>query len=457
MFSATDTIVARCTPSGSGAISLIRISGQQAFEIADRFTNLSKNSISQASSHTIHYGTIYDKQENAVIDDVLFFVMKAPRTFTGENTVEITCHNNPFIIQSIINLACQHGARPARPGEFTQQAVLNKKIDALQAEAIHDLITAPSEQALKISRQQLNGSLSAEILKIENACLHALALSEASFEFIEDEAMEFGTEIKEILQRTEKNISFLENQHPSQKIIKEGVRIALIGSVNAGKSSLFNKLVGHDRAIVTPIAGTTRDIIESIQPFNGTFITYVDTAGLRTTSDVIEQNGIERSYTEAKKADIILLVIDSSRTMTSEEKAFYDSLFLQYKEKIIVVYSKQDLCLNIADSFNHSDTVGVSYSNNESLMLLQQQITKLLEKQLSTFNSPFLLNKRHLELLQSIKIKLDKTLKMMAQGYDYELIAYNIKDILTDLKEVSGKTISEQSMDKIFKEFCIGK
>jgi tRNA modification GTPase len=454
MFSAADTIIARCTPSGSGAIALIRLSGPQAFEITDRFAHLFKGSISQAESHTIHYGTIHDTD---VIDDVLFFVMKAPRTFTGENTVEITCHNNPFIIQSIINLACQHGARPARPGEFTQQAVLNKKMDALQAEAIHDLITAPSEQALKVSRQQLNGSLSAEILKIENDLLHALALSEASFEFIEDEDIEFGNQIKDFFHKTEQAISSLEKQYPSQKIIKEGIRIALIGSVNAGKSSLFNKLVGHDRAIVTPIAGTTRDIIECLKPFDGTFITYVDTAGLRTTADVIEQNGIERSYTEAKNADIILLVIDSSRIMNSEEKTFYKKLFFLYKEKIIVVNSKQDLSLNLSDSLEHYHRVHVSHTHDETILLLQEKIIALIKEQVKSFNSPFLLNKRHLELLQSIKVKIAKTQEMMNHGYDYELIAYNIKDILADLKEVSGKTISEQSMDKIFKEFCIGK
>lgn len=450
-----DTIIACCTPQGSGALALIRLSGPEAYSIAERFCRIRTPGISQAPTHTIHYGTIHDGQ--AVIDDVLFLVMRAPQTFTGEDTLEITCHNNPFIIQAIIKLACTYGARPAGPGEFTQQAVFNQKLDLIQAEAIHDLIAAPSEQALKASRSQLRGSLSAELNAIEQQMLYALALCNASFEFIEEEGIEFGTSIRDILSAIDDKIAELLRQYPTQKTIREGIRVALIGSVNAGKSSLFNQLIEQDRAIVTPIAGTTRDVIEFSSPYKGSYITFIDTAGIRKTDDVIEQTGIERSFQQAAQADIVLLIIDQSRTLSADEAQFYQQLFDQYHDKLIVVYSKNDLLQVLENFLENSRSIKVSQSDIQSIAKLKSLVHELAHSQFSAHDSPYLLNKRHMELLESIHTKIRATLEATIHGFAYEIVALELTDMLSQLSQVTGKTVSEQSMDKIFKEFCIGK
>ena len=321
-----ETIIAQCTPSGSGAIALLRISGKNAVSIAEKLSDLPhKKILSEQKSHTIHYGSIID-QNNKTIDHVLFLLMQAPQTFTGEDTVEITCHNNPFIIEAIIAQATQLGARIAQRGEFTKRAFLNKKINLSQAEAINDLIHAHTEQALKKSLSQLEGSFSQWLTKIEKQLLQAYALCEASFEFIEDENITFDDQIRHIIETTLKEIVELESQHLYQKNIKEGFRIALIGTVNAGKSSLFNALIKSNRAIVTEVAGTTRDVIEAGLYKNQTYITFVDTAGLRETEEKIEKEGIKRSFEEAEKADIILLLTDNSQDLHIPQKKIYETI-----------------------------------------------------------------------------------------------------------------------------------
>ena len=258
----SDTIIAQCTPRGSGAIALLRISGLQAFTIVDKFSLLaSKQKISDVSSHTIHYGQIIDLN-NEVVDQVMFIVMRAPKTFTGENVIEITCHNNPFIIEKIISLSIENGARLAQPGEFAKRSFLNGKIDLIEAEAINELLNAHTQESLKKSLANLEGSFSNFIQKIEIKLMHCLALCNASFEFLDDE-IEFESQIKEEISNIVDDIIELKKTFNKRQQIKEGIRIALIGSVNAGKSSLFNALLNKERAIVSSIAGTTRDSIEA--------------------------------------------------------------------------------------------------------------------------------------------------------------------------------------------------
>ena len=448
-----ETIIAQCTPSGSGAIALLRISGNQAIPITQQLGVLvNKKELCKQPTHTIHYGYIIG-QNKKIIDHVLFLLMRAPQTFTGQDTVEITCHNNPFIIDSIIQLAIKNGARIAERGEFTKRAFLNKKIDLAQAESINELIHAHTEQALQKSMAQLEGSLSHWFKKLEDQLLQAHGLCEASFEFLEED-ISFDINIQNLIKNTIDEILEIEKQYNQQQQIKDGFRVTLIGTVNAGKSSLFNKLVKAERAIVTEIAGTTRDVIEAGIYRDHSYITFVDTAGLRETNEQIEQEGIKRSFNEAEKADIILLLSDSSQLLSTHESHIYQKLSDKYKEKIIHISSKIDL----KKEFNlRNNTIKVSTLTEEGIAQLEFTIKSKIAKQLDNLTSPYLLNTRQIHLLQHLKNDLQITLTMTEKPLEHELISIHLKDALQNLTELTGKTLSESSINKVFEQFCIGK
>lgn len=450
----TDTIIAQCTPSGSGAIALIRVSGPQVFAILKKCAKLSSHkTIDQVATHTIHHGWITDADKNH-LDEVMFLVMHGPKTFTGNHVVEVTTHNNPFIIQNVIERIIACGARPAQNGEFTRQAVENGKLDLIKAEAINELIHANSQQLLKQSLEQLEGSFSQWIAKLEINLLKIIALCEASFEFIEDE-IDFSDQMRESLNAIFADINTVKASFDQQQQLRQGIRIALIGSVNAGKSSLFNTLIGKQRAIVTEIAGTTRDVIEAGMYKDGVYWTLIDTAGLRKTKNVIEQQGIERSKQEAQTADIVLLIVDGSRTTTPEEELIYQELIELYSEKIVLVKNKSDQPQKSTSLFDNALTVSTITCNGikELELVLQEKI----QNKFNQNSCPFLLNKRHFTLLISFEQKL-MIVKTMLEGFiEYELVAHHLKDSLETLTELTGKTISEKALDTVFKEFCVGK
>ena len=450
----TDTIVAQCTPSGKGAIALLRISGMHAQTIVAQCALLSsKKDLIQASSHTIHHGWIVNA-DGQKLDEVLFFIMHAPRTFTGENVVEITCHNNSFIIENIIERLVNCGARLAQAGEFSRQAVENNKLDLVQTEPINELIQANSQQLLKQSLDQLQGSFSQWIHSIETETIKLIALCEASFEFLEEE-MDFSGEMLSVVNRSLHQIDSLKKTFDQQQQLRQGVRIAIIGSVNAGKSSLFNALVGKKRAIVTDIAGTTRDIIEAGMYENGIYITLVDTAGLRTTDDIIEQEGIERALNETKMADVILLTMDANQSISEQEKIVYTQILEQHEKKIILIKNKIDLGNQEPELFPEALTI--STKTKDGLEKLKDLLSLRIQKLFEVGASPFLLNKRHFTLLLAFEKELLKVKTMLYHPIDYELIAYHLKEALSCLTELTGKSISEKALDAIFKEFCVGK
>jgi tRNA modification GTPase len=452
-----DTIIAQCTPQGSGAIALLRLSGKNALAVADSISSFPHNkTLLTQNTHTIHFGLIVDKNKE-IIDQVLFLVMHAPHTFTGDNTVEITCHNNPFIINNIINAALNAGARIAQNGEFSQRAVLNNKIDITQAEAINDLIHANTQLALKQSLSQLHGSFSHWITTIEKQLIKALALSDASFEFLDEENMEFNAHINEIIMGCLAKISSLQKIFDQQQQIRQGIRIAIIGSVNAGKSSFFNALLNQERAIVTNIAGTTRDSIEAGVYKNDNYWTLIDTAGLRKTNDIIEQIGITRSYEEAQKADIILLVFDGSQQLSLEEIMVYHDLYEKYHNKIILIKNKSDLDEQYNEFFEQKKFISISSVTKTNINHVEEAIQQKINHLFATIESPFLLNKRHFNVLLSIEKELLHIGTMLMGNVQYELVSYHLKNAISILSELSGKTISEAGMDAIFREFCIGK
>ncbi|MFA6066533.1 MAG: tRNA uridine-5-carboxymethylaminomethyl(34) synthesis GTPase MnmE [Candidatus Babeliaceae bacterium] len=448
------TIVAQCTPQGPGALGLIRLSGEKAWEVAEKICRLSsKKKLSECETHTIHHGSIIDPRRQQ-IDSVMFSLMRSPRTFTGQDTVEITCHNSQFIIDSIIELSIMHGARLAHHGEFSQRAYLNKKIDLLQAEAINELIHANTQSALKSSLAQLNGSLSQYISSLEDDLITALALSEASFEFLDDEG-DFHRMIANKLQNILDKIEILKKDFNNYNVIRQGIRIALIGSVNAGKSQLFNTLVHQKRAIVNEQAGTTRDSIEYGMYKNGMYLTFVDTAGLRQTHDYIEQEGIARSYDEAHKADIILLIIDNSRTQTAQEEIIYHTIKNAYTHKIITVCNKTDLA-NI-NTITTQDTITTSGLTGAGCEQLEQAIFNKISHLIDAQQSPFLLNKRHYTILVRIEDTIKKIASTLTDNVHYELLSIELKNALEDNGELTGKSISEAGLNAVFKEFCVGK
>ncbi len=462
-----ETIIAQCTPQGSGALALIRLSGDTALEIADRMCVLaSGKKVADVITHTVHYGSVVE-DSGAVIDRVMVIVMHAPKTFTGQHTIEITCHNNQFLIERIIERAIACGARLANGGEFSKRSVLNNKMDLVQAEAVNELIHASSQQSLKQSLSQLEGSFSRWIITLEKRLIKCLALSEASFEFLDEEDMAFGDQIKELLEATLSDIATIKKTFDQQQQIRDGIRIALLGSVNVGKSSLFNALLEKERAIVTDIAGTTRDVIEASMSVDGGYWTLVDTAGLRMTEDIVERKGIERSHQEAHKADIILLVYDAARTMLESERVVYQSILDAHGAKIIIVQNKSDqffspLIPSVLRSFSEEECIeGQPIRTSVKLPETISELHKLIKnKAASLFQecaSPFLLNKRQYHLLMNLEHTMLACMPMLNGAIEYELLSCHLKDAIENLSELTGKSISEAGMDAVFREFCIGK
>lgn len=451
-----ETIIAQCTPAGSGALALLRLSGSNVRSIVANFSKLaSGKAITDVPTHTVHYGHVIDAQGQS-LDQVLFIVMDGPRTFTGQDTIEITTHNNPFLIESIIEQAIKHGARVAQEGEFSKRAFLNGKIDLVQAEAINELINANTQMGLKKALAQLEGSFSQWIASCEKQLLRALAFCEASFEFLDEEAS-FGPVIKQELEQLVIRIQEIKKTFDITQQIRQGIRIALIGSVNAGKSSIFNALLGQQRAIVTDIAGTTRDVIEAGLYKNGNYWTLIDTAGLRQTADIIEQEGIKRSLSETEKADIVLLVVDGSRQATSAEVEMYNTLWQNYNQKIITIKNKQDLSQIVQKELKFPFAITVSGTTGYNIRVLEELIQEKINELFKALESPFLLNRRQFILLVGLEEKLQAIIPMLETTVQYELVSYHLKDALEYISELSGKTVSELGIDAVFKEFCVGK
>ena len=452
-----ETIVAQCTPRGSGAVALLRMSGPDAINVAEKFSKLaSKQALSKQKTHTIHYGWVVDDNKKH-IDQVLFLLMKAPKTFTGQNTVEITCHNNPFIIEKIIQQAIAAGARPAGPGEFTKRAFLNKKIDLTQAEAINELIHANTQTTLKQALCQVEGSLLNWVTSLEEELLKALSLCEVRFEFIDEEDMEFDGQIQERLTSVEQTIEKLKKTFDQQQHIRQGIRIAIIGKVNAGKSSLLNALLSKNRAIVTQTPGTTRDIIEAGVYRNGNYWTFVDTAGLRKTSDAIEKEGIERSQKETKNADVILLVFDGSEKMTPEDVATYKQIIDEQSSKVILIQNKTDLKQSLNIPLKSKPILKRSTKNKAGIEAIERAVEKKVAKLLGSLELPFLINQRQFNLLLKLEQEVKKIKQMLTKKTGHELLSLHLRLALESLTELSGRTIEKKNLDLIFENFCVGK
>lgn len=448
-----DTIAAIATPPGSSGIAIIRVSGKEAFPLVSLLVG--KELLSQPS-HTISLKTV-TSLEKYRIDQTLLLVMRAPKSFTGEDVVEIHCHGGALIAKRILHELTQVGVRPANPGEFSERAFLNGKIDLAQAEAIQDLIGAKNEEALRIAGEQLEGKLSTKIKEFQTQATSLAAIFEAWVDFPEEDLgfCTFDQALSD-LKSLEKNVNALLQSFHSGKIIHSGFTLCILGAPNVGKSSLMNALLGKERAIVTPIAGTTRDIVEDDFQLKNLHCKLIDTAGIRHTTDIIEHEGVRRSKEAMGRADIILAVLDASRP---HDMSMLEPLQEIPKEKSIFLWNKIDLAsTRPLPQFGHTHVLEVSATTQEGLFSLQEMIEQLvLHGSLPPKDEIILTNVRHKASLE----KAHKALKNVIAGIESsiypEFIALEMREVLYCFGEIIGTNITEDILNAIFSKFCIGK
>jgi tRNA modification GTPase len=440
-----ETICALSTPQGIGAIGVIRVSGERTFEIVNKIFkggSRSKN-LSKVDSHTIHFGTIQDG--NVIVDEVLVAVFKTPRSFTKEDVVEISCHGSDYIIRYILKLLLQNGCRMAQAGEFTQRAFLNGQFDLVQAEAVADLIAADSEAAHKTAMNLMRGGFSNQLKKLREELIHFASLVELELDFGEED-VEFAErdDLKSLILKIQGFLKSLIDSFDAGNVIKEGLPVAIIGPPNAGKSTLLNVLLNEERAIVTEIAGTTRDVIEDVLFIEGIKFRFIDTAGIRETKDIVESIGIERSKDAMRRAEIVLLLSDS---LDSNE----DFISEFDEEKIIRVRNKIDLVEKAANI----DGLGISAKNNIGINELKAAIVAKakVKKQADTM----LTNLRHFEHLVKANEALSEVLNGLDLGITGDFLAQDIRLSLHHLGEITGAISSDDLLANIFSKFCIGK
>jgi tRNA modification GTPase len=454
-----DTIAAIATPIGEGGLAVIRISGARALTVADAiFSPVGKNSLkpSAAASHTIQFGHIV--RDGKTIDEVLVAIMRAPRTFTREDVVEITCHGGILPAKMVLDAALSSGARMAEPGEFTRRAFLNGRIDLAQAEAVADLIHSRTELALSAANEQLAGKLSQRINQLRDDLLKTLAHVEAYIDFPEEDIAEETKD--QLLARLDGGIGFMDEllrTADEGQILRRGIRAAIIGRPNAGKSSLLNQLLGHDRAIVSPIPGTTRDTIEETASIRGLPVVFIDTAGLREARDEIEVEGIRRSHESLQRAEFILQVIDVSEPLTDADSAYLKEFINQ---KRIIVCNKVDLGRKflIREDFENIPIVEVSCRTGKGIETLKDAIKNLVwSGEIKTEMLQVMINSRHQDALNRARDASRRATEALRAGATLELAAMDLRIAVNAVGEIVGKTATEDLLDMIFSQFCIGK
>ncbi len=454
----TDTIAAIATPLGEGGLAVIRISGAQALAVAQKsFRPAGKSALGPESvpSHTLHYGHIV--RDGAVVDEVMLAVLRAPRTLTREDVVEVSCHGGLLAAKCVLDTILASGARLAEPGEFTKRAFLNGRLDLAQAEAVIDLIHARTDLALAAANEQLAGKLSARINLLRDQMVAMLAHIEAYIDF-PDEDIAPDT-LAQLMERLDRGLSFMDELLRTAnegQILRRGIRAAIVGRPNAGKSSLLNQLLGHDRAIVSPIAGTTRDTIEETANIRGIPVVFVDTAGLREAGDSIEVEGIRRSHESIARADVILHVLDGSEPFTEEDGRYLAEFA---GKKRVIVRNKMDLPARLQFQAGHGvPVVEMCSIDGVGLELLKDTIKELVwSGEVRVEMLQVMINSRHQDALRRGKEATERTTALLRAGQPLELVAMELRIGMNAIGEIVGKTTTEDLLDSIFSQFCIGK
>lgn len=457
------TIASISTAPGIGGIGIIRMSGENCFEVLEKiFEPKNKQKIEDIKGYTIKYGIIKDTMNNdQAVDEVLVSYFKAPKSYTAENMCEINSHGGNVVVRKILDLCLKNGAELAEPGEFTKRAFLNGRIDLLQAESVIDIIDAKSEKEAKAGINQLEGYLSKEIKKIKQEIMDVMVNLEVSIDYPEYDTPEVTkNHINQMLSSVEKKLQTLEDSFEEGRLVKEGIKTALIGKPNAGKSSLLNAILKENRAIVTEYEGTTRDTIEEFVKIKGIPITFIDTAGIRNAKDEVEKIGIEKSREIAKNADLLIAIFDTSRELSEEDREILD---LIKGKTAIIILNKTDLKPEISsdlDEFKNSEApvIKISAMTGDGVEELKEKITELFNlNKIDTDNGVMITNVRHKNLINKAIEAIHEAQKTMKDQMPIDIVAINIKNILENLNIITGEEVSEEIIDEIFSRFCLGK
>ena len=454
------TIAAISTAMSASGIGIVRISGEDAMEVISRIyrSKGGKKRIKEVPSHTIHYGYIYDGEE--LIDEVLVMIMRAPRTFTGEDTVEIDCHGGVFAMKRVLETVLKNGAEIAGPGEFTKRAFLNGRMDLSQAEAVMDVIQAKNEYALRSSIDQLKGSVQKAICDIREKIIYHIAYIESALDDPEHISLEgYPQELLEVVDKEQLEIKKLLKSSSDGKMIQEGIQTVILGKPNAGKSSLLNLLLGENRAIVTDIAGTTRDILEEYITLHGITLKIVDTAGIRETEDIVEKIGVDRAREMAQKADLILYVVDSSVPLDSNDEEIMSML---NGKKAIILYNKTDLKAAIEIDTLREKTghpvIPISAKEETGITELEEKIKDMFFGGELSFNDEvYITNARHKAALEETDKSLDLVRNSILGGLPEDFFSIDLMNAYENLGKILGESVGEDLVNEIFSKFCTGK
>ena len=467
-----ECICALATPAG-GAIGIIRLSGSNAITLTDKiFQSANGKSLEEAKPYTLHYGEIKDKDGNT-IDDVLVSVFRAPHSYTGENSTEISCHGSRYILQQVLHRFTEVGCRQAEPGEYTRRAYLNGKMDLSQAEAVADLIASTNKATHKMALSQLKGHFSNELSLLREKLLKMTSLLELELDFSDHEELEFAdrSELQALAEEINHKITTLAHSFETGNALKQGVAVAIVGKTNVGKSTLLNRLLHEEKAIVSDIHGTTRDVIEDTTLIDGITFRFIDTAGIRKTDDIVENIGIERTFQKMEEAKIVIWLLDEQPSASEIE----EMKLKNQGKKLLVVFNKMDKLENdklAFDKFTHScgsdsseseasegeSTLFISARTGENVSSLEQALVRAADIPEITENDVIITSARHYEALLRAHDSLSRVLESMEMGMSGDIIAEDLKMVLEELGEITGGQISSQeTLNNIFKHFCIGK
>lgn len=455
-----NTIYALATAPGVGAIAVIRLSGTEAISIVHSifYSVKGKQNLLSKASHTLHFGTLRD--DNRIIDEVLISLFKGPTSYTGEDTIEISCHGSIYVQQQIMQLLAKKGAVLAKPGEFTLRAFLNGKMDLSQAEAVADLIASSSEAEHKLALQQMRGGFSEELKKLREELIQFASLIELELDFSEED-VEFANraQLETLISKVNGIIRLLIESFSFGNVIKNGVSVAIVGEPNAGKSTLLNKLLNEERAIVSDIAGTTRDVIEDTMVIDGITFRFIDTAGIRKTTDTIESIGISKTFEKVKQAFLILFLIDAKDIETEQTQKTYQELIDLAKENngiILPIITKIDVAKPVTE-INFKNAITISAKTNENIDELKKKIVAIVKNTHNTGSEMIVTNARHYEALNSTHVSLNNVEAGLKQNITGDFLAIDIRKALYHLGEITGSITNDTLLESIFTKFCIGK